>query len=78
MITDNRFLKKIIPKNYQVLKQRLMISCPNSSGLAVNIMAVDDLAMQGAMASPAMVLPFFSQNIPTSAPEGLSKNIPEN
>ena len=34
------------------------------------IMVADDLAMQGAMASAAMVLTRVSPNIPVSAPEG--------
>ena len=36
-------------------------------------MAADDLVMQGAMASWAMVLTLFSQNISISALEGLSE-----
>ena len=35
--------------------------------IIVNTMAADDLAVQGAMASAAMVLPQFSWNIPMSA-----------
>ena len=34
-------------------------------------MAADDLIMQGARASAAMVLTKFARNIPGSAPEGL-------
>ena len=37
----------------------------------VNIVTADDLATQGARASVAMVLTYFSWNIPVSTPEGL-------
>ena len=37
-------------------------------------MADDDLVMQGVQASAVMVLTYFSQDIPISAPEGLILN----
>ena len=44
---------------------------PHSSQI-VNALAVDDLATQEACASAAMVLTHFPQDIPVSAPEGLT------
>ena len=41
----------------------------------VNIIVADDLATQGAKASAAMVLTYFSRNIPASAPEWLNTKV---
>ena len=35
-------------------------------------MAADDLVMEGAKASAAMALIYFTQSIPISAPDGLN------
>ena len=38
----------------------------------VDTIAADSLVMQGARSSAAMLLTWFAQNIPVSAPEGLA------
>ena len=42
----------------------------------VNIMAADDLAIQGTRSSAAMVLTELAWNNPVSAPEGLTHHDP--
>ena len=42
---------------------------------AVNSMAADDLVMQGARASVAMVLALLFRNLPFSAPEGFIERV---
>ena len=55
-----------IPQHWNVAYRRI------STLYTVDIMAADDLAMQGARATAAMVLTLFSQNIPVSVSAGLS------